>query len=414
MMALMTSDDQFIKRNVVIKFWPIAVAFFTVFIPVSFLYSKDHLSGWILTGTFLFFIIAMMIYLKTKNIKIVTNMLALLGIPALLPWLITGGPTDAGFWWSLVYVIWVFLVTNKKSAIFWLSTFLMMAITIVLLSYKGVLTIAYTPPELLNLLFAYLMTFALVYLFNMVLEHFFEIASKREEVNLLNQELAVANKELEQFVYVASHDLREPLQTVSNFVGLLSEKYAGKNDKDTEQYIAFITDATSRMELLISHLLDLSRVGRNLVFENVDCNKTVKEVIAELDNSIKENQAIITCSQLPVVEGDPIEIKQLFQNLISNALKFHKKNTIPEINISCEKKENEFVFSVKDNGIGIDEKYKDRIFVIFQRLNNASDYPGTGLGLATCKKIISLHKGRIWFDSKLNEGSTFYFSIPKK
>jgi len=408
------SEDQTIKQLVVVKFWPVAVAFYSVFIPVIFFYSEDYLSGWILLGTFLFFIASMLIYLKKKHITLVTNMLALLGLPTLIPWLITGGPADTGFWWSCVYVVWAFLVTDKKSAVFWLSAHLLVSVLVVFLSYTGIFKIAYSIPELLNILFAYIITFSLVYLFNNVLEHYLEVANKREDLKRLNEELASANKELEQFVYVASHDLREPLQTISNFAGLLEEKCAEKTDDEAKQFLSFIMDASLRMETLISHLLDLSRVGRNISLKNVDCNQLVKEVIAELDSSIKEENAKITCSDLPAVIGDPVELKRLFQNLISNAIKFHKKNVNPEVKISAEEKQNEFIFAVNDNGIGIDEKYKERIFVIFQRLQNVSEYPGTGIGLATCKKIVTIHNGKIWVDSKLHEGSTFYFSIPKK
>jgi len=237
---------------------------------------------------------------------------------------------------------------------------------------------------------------------------------EKQKVDAINNDLLIANKELTQFAYVASHDLQEPLQTIANFVGMVREIYADKTDKESEQYFKFIIDATSRMQLLIKHLLDFSRVGRNLSLQMVDCNKIVKNVISELDNSIKEKKASVSFSGLPSVFGDPVELKQLFQNLISNAIKFHRKDVNPEVLISAEEKINEFVFAVKDNGIGIEEKYHERLFIIFQRLHSATEYPGTGIGLATCKKIVTLHNGKIWVESKLNEGSTFYFTIPKK
>ncbi len=233
------------------------------------------------------------------------------------------------------------------------------------------------------------------------------------ELREKSKELEHINKELEQFAYVASHDLQEPLRTVSNFVGLLDEKYAGKTDKETEQYFKFILNATARMRSLIKDLLDFSRVGKDITFAAFDCNELLKEVIAELDISINENAATINAAELPVLEGSRMAVKQLFQNLITNAIKFRKKNVAPELTITVEEKSAEYLFAFKDNGIGIDEQYKERIFVIFQRLHNTSEYPGTGIGLATCKKIVLLHNGKIWIESKLGEGSTFYFTISK-
>jgi light-regulated signal transduction histidine kinase (bacteriophytochrome) len=161
-------------------------------------------------------------------------------------------------------------------------------------------------------------------------------------------------------------------------------------------------------------LLDYSRVGKNISFEPTDCNKILKEAIADLDSSIKESNAKITFAILPILKGNDIKLKQLFQNLISNAIKFRKKNTTPEIEITVEEKDKEYLFAIKDNGIGIEEQYFKKLFIIFQRLNNATEYPGTGIGLATCKKIVDLHHGKIWIESKLGAGSTFYFTISKE
>lgn len=228
-----------------------------------------------------------------------------------------------------------------------------------------------------------------------------------------NKDLQVANKELEQFAYVASHDLQEPLRTISIFVGLLEEKYSEKIDEDTKQYLKFIVNATSKMQNLIKDLLDFSQIGRNISFAATDCNNILKEVIANIGATIKVSNAKITSTVLPVVIGNEIELRQLFQNLISNAIKFHKKNSNPEIEITFVEKETEYLFAFKDNGIGLEEQYKDRIFIIFQRLHSSTEYAGTGIGLATCKKIVALHNGKIWMESKLGHGSIFYFTIPK-
>lgn len=234
------------------------------------------------------------------------------------------------------------------------------------------------------------------------------------EIKQKSEELIRSNQELEQFAYVASHDLQEPLRTISNFVGMLEKTQHGKIDNDANNYLNFIISATSRMQNLIKDLLDYSRVGKSITFSIVDCNSILKDVLAGMDASIKESNAIITSDILPKVKGNDIQLKQLFQNLISNSIKFRKKDSVPEIKITVEEKPTEYFFAVKDNGIGIDEKHINKLFVLFQRLHPETEYPGTGIGLATSKKIVLLHGGKIWVESKLGEGSVFYFTLPKE
>ena len=235
-----------------------------------------------------------------------------------------------------------------------------------------------------------------------------------ERVKERTAKLERSNQELEQFAYVASHDLQEPLRTISNFVTLLEKKYPKNGDDDNYRYFQFILKATARMQNLIKDLLEISRVGRNVHFAPVDCNKIMLDLMAEMEVSIKENNAGIHFSDLPVLIASEIELKRIFQNLISNALKFKKAQTAPNIIIRSQENESEFIFMVEDNGIGIKEEYTNKIFNIFQRLHSASEYPGTGIGLATCKKIAALHNGRIWVESAYNVGTTFYFSISKQ
>ncbi|MDO9186268.1 MAG: PAS domain S-box protein [Bacteroidia bacterium] len=238
---------------------------------------------------------------------------------------------------------------------------------------------------------------------------------KNAETHLkqISQELTRSNQELEQFAYIASHDLQEPLRTISSFMQLLDKKQGNKKDEETKEYFQFIMSATEKMKNLIRDLLDYSRVGKSIVFSTVDCNLILKEVIAEMDASITESKAKITSAVLPKVNGNEIQLKQLFQNLISNGIKFKKKNSIPEIDITVEEKPTEYLFALKDKGIGIDEKYINKLFVLFQRLHSETEYSGTGIGLAICKKIVTMHGGKIWVESKLGEGSTFYFTIAK-
>lgn len=224
-------------------------------------------------------------------------------------------------------------------------------------------------------------------------------------------ELESKNKELEQFAYVASHDLQEPLRTTSSFVELIRKQYTGRLDANADKYIDYIIQASDRMKTLIQDLLDYSRIGREKRFEKVDCNAVLEEVLADLNKVIKENCAEIKSGYLPVINGFPTEIKLLFQNLISNSIKFRKQNELPRIEIKARKENGHWEFSFADNGIGIEKQYLERIFIIFQRLHNRSLYEGSGIGLAHCKKIVELHGGRIWVTSTPQVGTTFLFSI---
>ena len=228
-----------------------------------------------------------------------------------------------------------------------------------------------------------------------------------------NKELESKNKELEQFAYVASHDLQEPLRTTLSFVELFQQQYKGKLDDKADKYLSFITQSAGRMEVLIKDLLDYSRIGHKKELQKVDCNKIMKDVLLDLTTAIQETRASIQADPLPVISAYPTEIKQLFQNLITNAIKFVKKDTVPEIKISVKELGDHFEFSFKDNGIGIDHQHAERIFVIFQRLHTRAEYIGSGIGLSHCKKIVELHNGRIWVESTPGKGSTFHFTISK-
>jgi PAS domain S-box-containing protein len=230
------------------------------------------------------------------------------------------------------------------------------------------------------------------------------------ELKLKSEELVRSNAELEQFAYVASHDLQEPLRMVTSYVQLLERRYKDKLDSDANEFIAYAVDGSNRMRTLIQSLLEYSRVNRVKPFERINVNQIIDVVLQDLRETIQANKAKITVNQLPEIMGDSILIGQLFQNLIANAIKF-KGDKDPEITISAERKENNYLFSVRDNGIGIDKEYSKKIFVIFQRLHSKDKYPGTGIGLAICKKIVERHGGEIWMESEKGEGSTFYFTI---
>jgi PAS domain S-box-containing protein len=227
-----------------------------------------------------------------------------------------------------------------------------------------------------------------------------------------NEELLRSNKELEQFAYVASHDLQEPLRMVSSFTQLLAQRYKDKLDQDANDFIQYAVDGALRMQTLINDLLSYSRIntrGKDCTY--FDIHAVLGQVIYNLQMDIKEKHALITNDELPVIKADESQIVQLLQNLIGNAIKFC--NGHPKIHISAKEDKDCFVFSVQDNGIGIEAEYFDRIFQIFQRLQPREKYAGTGIGLAICKRIIERHGGKIWLESEINKGTTFYFQIPK-
>jgi PAS domain S-box-containing protein len=233
-----------------------------------------------------------------------------------------------------------------------------------------------------------------------------------EKLRNYSLELQRSNKELELFASIASHDLQEPLRSVSGFAQLLKKRYTDKLDQNADEFISYIVDGAYRMQQLIRDLLDYSRVTtRGNTFTPVDCNNAVKVALDNLRTSIIESGAVVRCGLLPVVRADSGQIVRLFQNLIGNAIKY-RGDREPAIHVSAKREGDRWVFSVADNGIGIDAQYYARIFQIFQRLHKKDEYPGTGIGLAVCKRIIDRHGGRIWVESELGRRSTFYFTIP--
>ncbi len=233
-----------------------------------------------------------------------------------------------------------------------------------------------------------------------------------EKLRNYSLELERSNKELELFASVASHDLQEPLRSVSGFARLLQRRYKDKMDQDADEFISYIVQGADRMQQLIRDLLDYSRVTtRGKPFEAVDCNDAVIAACANLKLAIEESGADVTFDPLPVVSADSGQIIRLFQNLIGNAIKY-RGDSRPAINVSAKREGDEWVFSVADNGMGIEEQYYERIFQLFQRLHKRDEYPGTGIGLAVCKRIIDRHGGRIWVESGPGKGSVFRFTLP--
>ncbi len=225
--------------------------------------------------------------------------------------------------------------------------------------------------------------------------------------------LESSNRELQQFAYVASHDLQEPLRNVTRYVELLAHKYKGQLDESAEQYIGFAVEGARRIHDLINDLLAFSEVGAQArEFKPVSMAVVVTEAMDNLRQAIGESRAVITLDAMPEASGERAQLVQLMQNIIGNAVKFRKEGVPPRIHVSAERIGNEWRFGVHDNGIGLQGEYFNKIFVIFQRLHPRSEYSGTGIGLAICRKIVEWHGGKIWVESKYGEGASFYFTIP--
>jgi PAS domain S-box-containing protein len=233
-----------------------------------------------------------------------------------------------------------------------------------------------------------------------------------EELHKLTEELKRSNTDLQQFAYAASHDLQEPLRGIAGFAGLLEKRYKDKLDKKADEFIDLIVSDSKRMQELIRDLLEYSRIETKLkVLKPANCSVVLEEAFYNLRSIVEETGTKLTYDYLPTVMADASQLKSLFQNLMGNAIKFHCQEK-PRIHISAEQRGNEWVFSVKDNGIGFEPALAERIFVVFQRLHARQEYPGTGIGLAICKKIVERHGGRIWAESEPGKGSTFYFTLP--
>jgi signal transduction histidine kinase len=240
-----------------------------------------------------------------------------------------------------------------------------------------------------------------------------ELQAANQKLEQSLEQLKQSNAALEQFAYVCSHDLKEPLRTITAYVELLKTRYAGKLDSDADDFINYVVNGTTKMNDLITSLLEYSKAGRDTTPERLDSASIVRSVVENLNPMIEESKATIHIGPLPEVTADRQQISRLFQNLISNGIKY-RNSLPPQIDISARKLRAEWQFSVKDNGIGIDPVYHEKIFNLFQRLHHGDQYPGTGIGLSVCRQIVECQGGRIWVESQPGAGATFHFTVPER
>jgi two-component system, chemotaxis family, sensor kinase Cph1 len=239
------------------------------------------------------------------------------------------------------------------------------------------------------------------------------VLRQAEELSILARDLARSNAELKKFAYVASHDLQEPLNQVANYVQLLEMRYDQQLDADAKDFISFAVEGVNLMQTLIDDVLIYSKVDlQGIEWQLTPVEDALNRAINNLRGKISETQAKITFDTLPTIVADSTQLMQLFQNILGNAIKFRQSDLPPQIHIGVERQEDEWLFAIADNGIGIDPQFFDRIFIIFQRLHTRDEYQGSGMGLTICKKIVECHRGRIWLESALGQGATFYFTIP--
>lgn len=242
---------------------------------------------------------------------------------------------------------------------------------------------------------------------------YLDLYIQRMQIMQLNGTLTQSNEELERFAYICSHDLQEPVRIMRSYAELLEKNYRATLDSDGQRYLGFISNHAMQLQRIIRDILAFSRVGREeIALEEIDCAQLVEQVLSEYESLIAEHHVSIHTGQMPTMMASPTVLRVLLQNLIGNAIKFHDDTREREVHITSEKTQTDWQFTVRDNGIGIDPAFHDRVFMIFQRIHHRHEYPGMGIGLATCKKLVELCGGKIWFESTLGAGTAFHFTLP--
>jgi signal transduction histidine kinase len=376
------------------------------------------------------------LFKKTGNFNIAGNLIAAaVALPIALFVPATGGLHSDNLLWLIIAPLVALLFGNRKSGLIWLS--LLLIFTTYLWQHDSEFQANQLSKTLGNsdyYFISYFLLFAAIFVIVMIFEsgqlliikmlqeqkdilriQGEQINIKNEELQLIENRLNESMHELENFAYAASHDLKEPLRMIGMYTQLLKKRIGGQLDGSNAEFMGYVTDGVGRMQVLLDDLLKYSRLGKEEQdVRNVDLNNTLFVVIHNLTAAMKETDAAIVVTALPAVLASSVEMTQLFQNLISNAVKFRRKETAPLIEIRVtELSPSKYRFMVTDNGIGIPTQHCDRVFNIFERLNSRSDYEGSGIGLATCKKIVQNAGGEIWLESTEGVGTTFFFTLPK-
>ena len=398
-----------------------------------FILKNDPIPLWI---SVLWGVSLVVLFKKMGNLIIASNLIAAaLAVPVALFVPETGGLHSDNLLWLIIAPLVALLFGNRKSGLVWLG--LLLIFTTYLWQNDGVFqanqlskTVGNADYYFISYFSLFAAIFVIVMLFEsgqlliikMLQEQKAILRQQSEQISLKNDELKIIEdrlneslRELENFAYAASHDLKEPLRMIGMYTQLLKKRIGGQLEGSNAEFMGYVTDGVGRMQVLLDDLLKYSRLGKEEHdVRNVDLNKTLFVVIHNLTAAMKETDAAIIVTPLPMVMASSVEMTQLFQNLISNAVKFRRKGTPPMIEIRVvEMSKSKYRFMIADNGIGIPEQHQDRVFNIFERLNARTDYEGSGIGLATCKKIVQNAGGEIWLESTEGVGTTFFFTLPK-
>ena len=401
----------------------------------TFILSHKHEYPILIGGGII--LLSIYIFKRWGNFIVSGNLIALLWPAILVPQVfITGGIYSDNVLWLLAAPLMALLFANRFWGLMWtigLGIFVLFVFyqdTLGIINYRNQIANNTNDYYLVSHLALITVVFGIVYIFakgkediiNLLKEKQTLLVDQKREISIyakqlenIELKLRESNQELEQFAYAASHDLKEPLRMISSYIQLLERKVDFSSEKSTEEYFYYITDGATRMQNMLDDLLEYSRVGRKGEnYQDTDLNEILFIVLNNLMVRMKETDAVIYATDLPVIFSSSTEMIQLLQNLLSNAIKFTKQENQPIIRINTKEDDEHYIISVSDNGIGIAEDQKDRVFGIFERLNHRSEYEGSGIGLTTCRKIVKNVGGNIWLDSKINEGTTFHISIPKK
>ena len=398
-----------------------------------FILKNDPIQLWI---SVLWGVLLVILFKKMGNLIIASNLIAAaLAVPIALFVPETGGLHSDNLLWLIIAPLVALLFGNRKSGLTWLG--LLLIFTTYLWQNDAIFqanqlskTVGNADYYFISYFSLFAAIFVIVMLFEsgqlliikMLQEQKAILRQQSEQISLKNDELKIIEdrlneslRELENFAYAASHDLKEPLRMIGMYTQLLKKRIGGQLEGSNAEFMGYVTDGVGRMQVLLDDLLKYSRLGKEEHdVRNVDLNKTLFVVVHNLTAAMKETDAAIVVTPLPMVMASSVEMTQLFQNLISNAVKFRRKGTPPMIEIRVvELSKSKYRFMIADNGIGIPEQHQDRVFNIFERLNARTDYEGSGIGLATCKKIVQNAGGEIWLESTEGVGTTFFFTLPK-